>query len=268
MPLEIFCPIKGIGAASGIVHIDDSLYLVSDASTFLYRYSISGKQLHKIQINETGDENMLKKNKPDFEILTRHGNDLYLMGSGSTPKRNLQVIYNLNSKETKTIDATDLYRKFKTTASFTDDELNLEGAFFDDEKWYYFQRGNSRTGTNGIFIAEGNNIEFHPVALPKIKHIEATFTDAIVVDGKAYFLAAAEDSKSTYDDGEVLGSIIGRIDLATMSIDFTEQVSVHIKLEGLALFLKENDRLVFLLCEDNDTETLASIIYKFTLDTK
>jgi hypothetical protein len=35
-------------------------------------------------------------------------------------------------------------------------------------------------------------------------------------------LATAEDTESTYDDGEVLGSLIGRINLKTMKIDFTK----------------------------------------------
>jgi hypothetical protein len=34
-------------------------------------------------------------------------------------------------------------------------------------------------------------------------------------------LATAEDAESTYDDGEVLGSLIG-INLKTMKIDFTQ----------------------------------------------
>jgi hypothetical protein len=38
----------------------------------------------------------------------------------------------------------------------------------------------------------------------------------------AYFLATAEDTESTYD-GEVLGSLIGRINLKTMKIDFTQK---------------------------------------------
>jgi hypothetical protein len=35
-------------------------------------------------------------------------------------------------------------------------------------------------------------------------------------------LATAENIASTYDDGEILGSLIGRIDIETMKIDFTK----------------------------------------------
>jgi hypothetical protein len=48
-------------------------------------------------------------------------------------------------------------------------------------------------------------------------------------------LATAEDTESTYDD-EVLGSLIGRINLKTMKIDFTQKISSTHKFEGLTLY--------------------------------
>jgi hypothetical protein len=39
---------------------------------------------------------------------------------------------------------------------------------------------------------------------------------------KIYFLATAENTAYAYDDGEILGSLIGRIDIETMKIDFTK----------------------------------------------
>ena len=62
-----------------------------------------------------------------------------------------------------------------------------------------------------------------------------------------------------------LGSLIGRIDIKTMTIDFTVKISETQKFEGLTLYNKTNDKIEFLLCEDNDTEELKSIIYKLTL---
>ena len=50
-----------------------------------------------------------------------------------------------------------------------------------------------------------------------------------------------------------------------MTIDFTVKISETQKFEGLTLYNKTNDKIEFLLCEDNDTEELKSIIYKLTL---
>jgi hypothetical protein len=59
------------------------------------------------------------------------------------------------------------------------------------------------------------------------------------VDGKIYFLATAENTAYTYDDGEILGSLIGRIDIETMKIDFLKKISPTNKFEGLTLFSKQ-----------------------------
>ncbi len=55
------------------------------------------------------------------------------------------------------------------------------------------------------------------------------------MDAKIYFLATAEDTQSTYNDGEVKGSLIGVIDVATMKLEFTQKISDTHKFEGLTL---------------------------------
>jgi hypothetical protein len=43
---------------------------------------------------------------------------------------------------------------------------------------------------------------------------------------------ATANTAYAYDDGEILGSLIGRIDIETMKIDFTKKISTN-KFEGL-----------------------------------
>jgi hypothetical protein len=45
--------------------------------------------------------------------------------------------------------------------------------------------------------------------------VRTSFADAIAVEDKIYFWPA-EKKVNTYDDGEILGSIVGRIDMETM----------------------------------------------------
>jgi hypothetical protein len=106
------------------------------------------------------------------------------------------------------------------------------------------------------------------VRLPKIKHLETSFTDAVLVDDKIYFLATAEDCNSTYDDGEIFGSLIGRMDSQTFEIDFTQKISSTHKFEGLTLHEKTAAEITFLICQDNDSDILETNIYKLTLDLK
>ena len=266
--LELLFQIIGIGSASGLVHKYDSLFIISDNSSFLYEYNIKDKVLHKIKLSENSQENIPKKDKFDFESITQKGNKLYLFGSGCTPSRNKRLSYDLTSKAIEEKDLSNIYGKIKQTASISDNDLNLEGALFHNEKWHLFQRGNGAQSKNGIFVLdkEGNDIHFFPIPLPKIQNVEATFTDAILVENKIYFLAAVENTTSTYDDGEVLGSFIGALSLDTFELTFTQKISETHKFEGLTLYANSKENIEFLLCEDKDTEALETDIYKLTID--
>ena len=268
LQLELLFEIIGLGSASGLVYKDNSLFIISDNSSFLYQYNIQEKELHKIKLFENSQDNIPKIDKFDFESITQKGDKLYLFGSGSTSKRNKRISYNLTSAAIEEKDLSPVYEKLKQTASISDADLNLEGAFFHNEKWYFFQRGNGAQSKNGIFILdkEGNDIHFSPIPLPKIQNIEATFTDAILVEDKIYFVAAVENTTSTYDDGEVLGSFIGAISLNTFELTFTQKISETHKFEGLTLYTNSKEKIEFLLCEDKDTEVLETDIYKLTLD--
>jgi hypothetical protein len=268
--LSSFLSIVGIGSASGLVFKHNSLFIISDNASFLYQFDILQNKLKRIPLVENPQENIPKKSKYDFESISLKGNKLHIFGSGSTSKREKRIIYNLENEAIAEKDLSKLYRQLKQTCSITDDELNIEGALFYNEKWYLFQRGNGANSKNGIFIInekfnDDGDIEFIPIQLPKIQHIETTFTDAILVGDKIYFLATAENTTSTYADGEILGSLIGRIDTQTMKIDFTQKISDSHKFEGLTLYNKTEDKIEFLLCEDNDSDILETNIYELIL---
>lgn len=271
--LESQFQITGIGSASGLVYKENSLFIISDNGSFLYQFNIPENKLIRIPLVENAQENIPKKDKYDFEAISLKGNKLHIFGSGSTAKREKEITYNLETAATEEKDLSKLYKKIKQTASLSDEDLNIEGALFYNEKWHLFQRGNGANSKNGIAILDENfnengTIEFIPIQLSKIKNIETTFTDAILVEDKIYFLAAAEDTTSTYADGEILGSIIGRIDTQTMKIDFTQKITDTNKFEGLTLYNKTEDKIGFFLCEDEDSEVLETTILKLTLDIK
>jgi len=180
----------------------------------------------------------------------------------------------ISRKKTTTNNLVDLYAVMQSFGNIKPEDFNLEGAIYDGENWYFFNRGNTSTNKNVIYTlhAKKLNEEFSLISndykLPKIKGVRSSFTDAILVDDKIYFLATAENTSSTYDDGEILGTLIGRIDLETMKIDFTQKISPTNKFEGLTLFSKTKNQIQFLLCEDKDTDTLESTIYKLSIDLK
>jgi hypothetical protein len=180
----------------------------------------------------------------------------------------------IDAKTKKVITTQDLSMLYASMQSFGEinpEDFNLEGAIYNGENWFLFNRSNGKKSKNAIFTISGKNLtdEFsilhNKFKLPKIKGVETSFTDAILVDDQIYFLATAEATESTYHDGEVLGSIIGQIDVAKMKLKSHKIISKINKLEGITLVEETPETISFLLCEDNDTEVLESNIYKITL---
>ena len=275
--LELFCHIIGIGSASGLLLNGTSLFLISDNSHMLYEYNLGSKKIDRISLaadSYTGPlENVPKKDKADYEAITSIGDELYLFGSGSTAKRN--TILHVDSQTKKIhppIDAESLYLMLQDFAQIDADNFNIEAAVNDGGTWYLFNRGNGPKGQNVVFTVEGElgsdmyQIIYNEIGLPKIDGAPTGFTDAVLADGKLYFIAAAEASGSTYLDGDVAGTLIGRIDPESMEIEFSEVISKKNKFEGITLYKKNENTLEFLLCEDTDSDAEGSDIYKLVME--
>lgn len=200
------------------------------------------------------------------------------------------------------LDLSTLYQQFRLIAQLADDELNIEGVIYQAspqqaDRWIFLQRGNGATANNGLFVLSDvtfnaflqpdvqsemppkssriltephigllADIKFYPVKLPAISQVESGFTDGYLLADKLYFLAAAEDTTSTYLDGAVLGSLFGCIDLTNFELQWSFIISSEHKFEGLTLEQQSDQKLVFLLCEDNDTAVLASTLYQLSIN--
>lgn len=273
--LEILLHIIGVGSASGLIYNNNNLMIIGDSSGYLYDYKIDAKDLEKHALIENPSENIAKSEKIDFESVVYYDNDVYVFGSGSGKLRNEMVKINTISNDTiSTTDLSDLYTSMADFAKIKTSQFNIEGAIYNGENWFLFNRGNGKDNRNVIFTIKGKDLvnEYQILSnnykLPKINGFQSGFSDAILVDDKIYFLATAENSKSATEDGRIMGSLIGRIDVQTMKIDFTKKISDHQKFEGITLYSKDGRTINFLLCEDNDTTVLESDIYKLSLSLK
>lgn len=273
--LQLLLKIIGLGSASGLLFNNNTLLAIGDNSSFLFEYHMNSKELIKHPLVENASDAILKKDKLDFEAVTQFDNKIYVFGSGSTDKRMQMITVDATTKKVlDSIDLSNLYAAMQSFAEIKPEDFNIEGVTYNGENWFLFNRGNGTNGQNVVFTIGGANLTddfsvvFNKIKLPKIKGVRATFTDAVLVDNKIYFLATAEDTVNTYDDGEVLGSLIGRMDATTMKVDFTKKITDSHKLEGIALAKKSEKEMEFMLCEDNDTELLESNIFKLTLTLK
>ena len=271
--LEILFHIIGIGSASGLFYKDNSVFLISDNGGYLYEYNMDSKSLGKtVIVDHEMPENIPKKRKPDFEALAVYDDSLFVFGSGSTENRNKMATINKKTQTISISDISDLYGAMQSFGNIKPEDFNIEGVVYNGKEWYFFQRGNGQQGKSGIFTVSGKNLSndffilYNEIKLPKIEGIRASFTDAVFVDNDIYFLATAEDSKSTYEDGEIAGSLLGKINVDKMKITSTKVITNIHKFEGITLFEKTDKNITFLLCEDNDTETLESDIFKLVLE--
>ena len=261
--LEAFISISGIAAASGIVYNNDELHIVSDNSNYLYSYNLVQQRLSKTALLEAEPmENISKANKMDLESITFDGKRYYLYGSGSTEKRNNRFIWDGNKvvKEDYSEIYARLMRKFKISKS----DFNIEGVLHIDDRILFFNRGNGPKGINAILEYNSKAKEKSrciPIELPKLNGISTGFSDATLVGEDIYFIATAEDAKSTYLDGEIAGSLLGKISADLSSKHEVFQIPENHKFEGIAFKEKTDNGLIFLLCEDADTEDAELTVY-------
>lgn len=278
--VDIFLKIMGISAVSGITFSDSAIHLISDLDSALYTYEQTNSKLEQTDlIPETdsvyyknGVVNLPKKIKPDFEALYENDSLVYVFGSGSKPNRNFGYKINKSTMEYEFLDLSWLYDSMRDFAGMDEKDFNIEGVTFARGEWYFFNRGNGPESKNMIFTVQGENLVddfnvFHQeYELPEINGHISGFSDATAVNGVLYFIATAEGTKSTYNDGEILGTMLGAIPLKDMEITFTQKISDTHKFEGITVYQKSPRKIEFLLSEDNDTDNQEATIYKMSMD--
>lgn len=268
--------LTGINAASGLQYQQDQLYIVSDNSPFLYHYNVAEERLDKVLLDSTQQgELVAKKDKKDFEALCDVGDALVIVGSGSKPQRQDAFIYDKRNRNVRHVSLESIYQRMQEIGEVDKDNFNIEGLTYADGTWYFLNRGNGEKNQNVVFTVTGDeNFVLHPetllahhIELPRIQNYTTGFSDGVIVDGRLFFIATAEESASTYHDGENKGSYMSYINLNDWKLGPTNLLTDTKKLEGLALYEQSADTISFVLCEDPDDENNNNCpIYRYDFD--
>lgn len=269
---------RPLAAGSGLVCTPGNLWVMADDLHHLVRFPRQGElvgQGFRVFAGELPSNVKARKRiKPDTESLIQlqsgpEGLLLLAFPSGSKPNRT-------RASEIR-VDAADNFvgwREigFSLLFNFLQQripDLNIEGGVIADGRVLLLQRGNGKAGFNAIvefdldvlmkllhsqFERETFKPRIIETELPKMGGVSLTFTDACSDNGRVYFAAAAERGASTYDDGEVIGSAIGRIDSDPVILAEIDKV----KVEGLAVAKSEARALTFLAVTDADDPHIAS----------
>ena len=177
-----------------------------------------------------------KADKRDLESIASVVVDghpaLLCMGSGSLPRREAFVLVTLKNDGAvvEEFPAGAFFKGLHKHHAFAGDELNVEGLVVDGDRARFFNRGNGAGEAvdavgevslqallkhlrDPLLHAAPSLSRVQGFELGAIDGVRLTFTDATRhPDGRTLFLAAAEDSPNTYDDGDVKGAAIGVLD--------------------------------------------------------
>ncbi len=271
--------LEGIYSASGMQKIDGKLYIVCDNSPYLFTLNEKNfETINKIKLFEPQkilDGQIPKPIKPDFECLTQiSSNTLLAIGSGSKKiSRDVAYLINLNQDNTKQpqtrLDTSNLYNQLRTHQTILNGQkLNLEAAFTTQKHIGLMHRGNI-SGVNALFLYPKHDFldaltqhktlqpEVFTYELPSIKHRLSGFSAACITKNckQILFACTAEDTNNEIDDGEILGSFVGFIDVDDLKNPLPKTVFIPdttLKIEGICIKNQTPNSLTIYAVTDND----------------
>lgn len=282
--------LKGIPSASGIEITDSEIYVIGDNSPFLFKLNKNYEIIDKIHLFPEGnfaDSIIEKTRKPDLEALAKgneEGSVLLAFGSGSkSPERDIMVEIDLSAKISSEYSLTSFYSNLRAVAGLTIEQLNIEAAEVYQEHLYLFNRGENliiKCSLPGFMAylkknAEMPGLEVFRIQLPDIEGIPSGFSGASLdpENGILFFTATVENTDNWIDDGEVLGSFIGLIELKDLKDGIKpdniaillDKNYLKIKVESIAVlppFRKENAELVMVTDSDGGiSEVLSGTLF-------
>lgn len=282
--------LRGIPSASGLEITAHGIYVIGDDSPYLFHLNSEYEIIERIPLFP--DRNLPtqiigKMEKPDLEALTK-GNDsgrkLLAFGSGSkSPERDVVMEIDISARITAEYNLTEFYTHIKKIARLKDDQLNIEAAQVYKDQLFLFNRGENliikcRLSRFMGYIKENMAIppiEIYRILLPEIDGLSAGFSGASLdpEHGILFFTSTVENTNNWIDDGEVLGSFIGTIDLKDLkdgmkpdniAILYYENY-LKVKVESIAVLPPyKTDNANLILVTDSDggvSEILTGILY-------
>lgn len=271
--------LEQIPSASGIEFMDNKFWIVGDNSPWLFELNQDFYIQNKYAIysmKELENDILPKNKKHDFEALTsimwENDSALFIFGSGSKlEQRNYGRLIQFGLEPSVTeFDLVDFYAKIKDEAKLDDDEFNLEAATIIDDKLYLLNRGKNKVISmkTADFISfllkdkEKLKMKVTNIDLPSIDGVQAGFSGASadVLNGNLIFTASVENTSDWINDGAVLGSYIGVIEIDKLRDHYIPHFSLltkngvadHLKVESIAVVSSVNKTLKCVIVTDSD----------------
>lgn len=255
-----------ISAASGLIKIEQHIFVVADDENFLGIYDLASQTGQRLKVFPgvlPEEKEARKKVKPDIEsiLLVPDDKTLLLIPSGSTLNRDRGALVEVAGKLKQEFSFTELYQILRQQFL----ELNIEGGLIFNQQLFLFQRGNGLLGQNALIKLpwrdflhnEFQRLKVQSVELGTLGKVNLTFTDVTNFGQNFLFLAVAEDSASVYLDGMVSGAVIGILSPEGLVLA-QERLNMSSKPEGISFC--EATFSVYLVTDDDDRLKPAQLL--------
>lgn len=260
-------------SSSALEYRNGISYLIGDDVNHILMLDDDWNVIGRLQLFEYDGLRIPKPEKPDLECATIIGDMLYVVGSGSvSPQRDVAFWVNLAEEKIKKISTTAFYSIFRDRNLIA--AMNIEGFTDCKDKLLLFNRGNTQEA-NQLIITDHkilkkqfpDRFKVMPVTIGKLKGTNLGISGACydAVNDVVLLSASAENTSNAYDDGEIIGSVIGvaynayqKLSDAEFSVDeWIELESVHPKfnkqkVESICISQQYDKSYTCTLVADND----------------
>ena len=267
--------LDSIPSASGIAIRLDSVYIIGDDASDVYKISLKDHGFRKIHLpGSPAISRIPKPVKQDFEsaVIARYLDNNYLLafGSGSlSPHRDSLLVMNLRNDFIKTFSLSQLYNYLFYLYKLDKKSMNIEAATVINDRLYLFNRG-----TNSMFQipvedlfrfiysknAQMPSSKHYRIELPALNGIPGLISGAATLDDhRILFTASLENTKDWTKDGEISGSYIGILDVSKKAPELESCLLVSqnnkpliVKLESLDVISNSGTQTDIISVADND----------------
>lgn len=275
-------------SASGIEIIGPTAYVIGDDSPFIYLLDAATlAPLARVLLFESADfgtGRLPKAIKPDLECMVALTwpdgvAGVLALGSGSTTQRETGWFVPVTGTPPRRVDLAGLYQELRAHLPAGVQPLNLEAAATSATELLLFQRTVGQTNAALVFILPlAETLKFltgdGPVPavrqqlfqLPDIEGSPAGFSGATFVNDRLFVTASVENTSDAVLDGEVLGSFVGVVNLATQAaqlvrLAWADGRIYKGKVEGLAVRRQlAPSRWELLLVTDDDAGGSTAVV--------
>lgn len=233
-PLNLRLP--EITSASSLLNVDGRIFSCCDDQYTLYEL-INDKTWVSHHWSDAPNLPSLpherKKLKPDFEALLGPVEDnlILLIPSGSKINRTMALKFNLITNRFLPFDMSNFFRELSKYVT----EINIEGIAVHDGNYLFLNRG-VQANPSTIISVNSKSFKINSVTRIDFGLIGETplhGSELCIFENKLYALAVGEATTNSYDDGEILGSVLVRISLENLVIQDRWIFDQQIKAEGL-----------------------------------